>query len=89
MPLELLTVNDLKEFKAELLQELKNMLAPKESPIDKKLLKTKDVCQILRISEGTLQNLRNNETITYTKVGGTIYYKYEDIEQLIKNKRRA
>ena len=34
---------------------------------------------MLRISPGTLQNLRVNGTLAYTKIGGIIYYKYEDI----------
>ena len=89
MPLELLTLKDLQEFKVELLRELKNLLHAKEMPIEKRLLKTKDVCRILRITEGTLQNLRNNETIGFKKIGGIIYYRYEDIERLMGNSRRA
>lgn len=89
MPLELLTLKDLHQFKVELLQELKNLFHLKEMPVSEKLLKTKDVCRILRISEGTLQNLRNNETIGFKKIGGIIYYRYEDIERLIGDRRRA
>jgi len=43
----------------------------------------------LRISPGNLQTLRKNETIRYTKIGGIIFYKYEDIEEVLKNIRRA
>ncbi len=89
MPLELLTVKDLQKFKTELLQEIKDLLVLRDTPMGKKLLKTKDVCQILRICPGTLQNLRNNETIRFKKVGGTIFYKHEDIERLVENRKRA
>ncbi|HEY5407787.1 MAG TPA: helix-turn-helix domain-containing protein [Ginsengibacter sp.] len=89
MPIELLTRKDLEEFKTQFFHELKNLLASIEQPIHKRILKSKDVISILRISPGNLQNLRKNETIRYTKIGGTIFYKYEDIEELLKNKRRA
>ena len=89
MPLELLTVKDLQEFKTELLRELKSLLFLRETSIEKGLLKTKDVCRILRLTPGTLQNLRKNETIFYKKIGGTIYYRHEDIAELLKRGKRA
>lgn len=89
MPIELLTRKDLMEFKEQFFLELKNLLASKELPIQKRFLKSKDVIRILRISPGNLQNLRKNETIRYTKIGGIIFYKYEDIEKLLENNRRA
>ncbi len=87
MPLELLTTKDLQEFKTELLEEMRKLMPLKETP--KKLLKTKDVCRMLRISEGTLQNLRNNETIRFKKVGGIIFYKIEDVERLVESNREG
>jgi hypothetical protein len=36
------------------------------------------------LKPGTLQNLRKNETIAFKKIGGTIYYKYEDVERLFR-----
>lgn len=89
MPIELLTRKDLMEFKEQFFVELKNLLATKELPIQKRFLKSRDVIRILRISPGNLQNLRKNETIPYTKIGGIIFYKYEDIEEMLKNNRRA
>lgn len=84
MPLELLTTKDLNEFKAELLRELKQLLTKNDITSTKKLLKSREVRNILRISPGTLQNLRRNETLCYRKVGGIIYYYYEDIERLMR-----
>ena len=83
MPLELLTVKDLEKFKAELLQEIRNLLLQK-SAIEKKLLKTNDVCRLMGLKPGTLQNLRKNGTIAFRKIGGTIYYRYEDVERLFR-----
>ena len=84
MPLELLTTKDLNEFKVELLRELKQLLTKNDMTSTKKLLKSREVRNILRISPGTLQNLRRNETLCYRKVGGIIYYYYEDIERLMR-----
>jgi hypothetical protein len=84
MPLELLTMKDLNDFKAELLKELKQLLAKNEVIPAKKLLKSREVRKILRISPGTLQNLRRNKTLCFKKLGGIIYYPYEDIERLMR-----
>jgi len=39
----------------------------------------------LRISKRTLQNLRNRGHIPYTRMGGKIFYKKADIEQVLQN----
>lgn len=87
MPLELLTIKDLEQFKAELLGELKSLLLKEDEIKNKKLLKSREVCKFLRVSVGTLQNLRRNGTLCFSKVGGTIYYHYEDVNNLLKKRR--
>ena len=89
MPLELLTSKDLQEFKYDLLLEIKKLLVLREPTLDQNLLKSKDVCRLLKIGPGTLQNMRKNETIRFKKVGGIIYYRYEDIEILVGHHKRA
>ncbi len=81
MPLELITIKDLNDFKAELIRELKQLLL-KNPGNPKRLLKSREVLALLRISRGTLQNLRRNQTVYYRKVGGIIYYDYDDIQRL-------
>lgn len=39
-----------------------------------------DVCQRLKISKRTLQTLRDNGTLAYTKIGNRTYYLPEDVE---------
>lgn len=54
-----------------------------------KWLDNQDVCQILNISKRTLQTYRDNGTLPYTQINHKIYYKPEDVEQVInklKNK---
>jgi len=38
---------------------------------------------LLKISPGTLQNLRINGTIPYTKVGGIIFYESDEIQKVM------
>jgi hypothetical protein len=55
---------------------------------DKKLSEwydNQDVCLILRISPRTLQTLRNNGTLPYTQINRKIYYKPQDVQNVIKN----
>lgn len=42
-----------------------------------------DVCLLLGISPRTLQTLRDNGTLAYSKISHKIYYRPEDVQQLI------
>lgn len=58
---------------------------------DKKLekwLDSQDVCQILNISKRTLQTYRNNGKMPSTRIEHVIYYKSEDLENLLNNLRK-
>ena len=85
---QLITKGDLAEFKTNLIAELKAII--NHQPEVKKWLKSAEVKQLLKISPGTLQNLRVNGTLSYTKVGSIIYYAHADIEKLLQiNKVQA
>jgi hypothetical protein len=83
MAASIITTEDLMEFKIDLLQEIKKIIQSTETNPIKKWLKSKEVIKLLNISPGTLQNLRINGTLTYTKIGGTIYYDNTTIEKLL------
>ncbi|WP_235528470.1 helix-turn-helix domain-containing protein [Pedobacter sp. Leaf194] len=70
-------------FKSDLFKELKTFLAP-EKPADKKWLRSNEVRKLLGISAGTLQTLRNNRTLSFTKIGGTMYYSMEEINKVLQ-----
>lgn len=84
MPAQILTTDDLFTFKSELLEEIKKMLKENSGQPVKKWLKSYEVRKILGISPGTLQNLRINGTLPYTKIGGVIYYEYNDIKKMLQ-----
>ena len=88
--MEILTKADLQEFKTELLADIRNALKFADNNTAKKWLKSKEVRTLLNISPGTLQTHRINGTLTYTKVGGIIYYDQTDIDKLLtRNKVHA
>ena len=83
MPTSIITTDDLREFKIELLDDIKKMLTNQAKGKLKKYLKSSEVMDLLQISPGTLQNLRVNGTLPYTKVGGIIFYDSEEIQNVM------
>lgn len=83
MSTTILTLDDLQDFKRELLAELKTVFPSSNSGTQKKWLKSRDVRSMLGISPGTLQTLRINGTLPYTKIGGVIYYDHEEIQRIL------
>lgn len=80
--IEIITKEDLQQFKNELIQEIRSIVQPTQSET-KEWLRSTDVRKMLKISPGTLQNLRINGTLRFTKVGSIMFYKYEDIVRLL------
>ena len=85
MAVSIITKEDLQEFKTELLEDIKNLFNIKVSE-QKLWLRSSEVKELLKISSGTLQNLRIKGTLSYTRVGGPLYSNYKDIEKMLKNK---
>ncbi len=83
----IITTEDLREFKLELLDDIKQLLNNQSGYKTKRWLKSPEVRQLLGISPGTLQNLRINGTLPYTKVGGVLYYDYDDIQNVLESNR--
>jgi Helix-turn-helix domain len=89
MAVEIITREDLNQFRILLLKDINEILNSKPDH-SKKWIKSTEVIKLLNISLGTLKNLRINGTLTFTKIGGTYYYDTIDIEQLLnKNKVAA
>lgn len=81
MTMEVITKEDLNEFRKLLLTELKELIQAKTQ---KQWLKSNEVRKLLNISPGTLQNMRINGTLSYTKIGGIIYYSSTDIDKVLE-----
>ncbi|BBE20415.1 hypothetical protein AQPE_4607 [Aquipluma nitroreducens] len=89
MPSEIITTNDLREFKTELLTEFRKMLKEHHGQPSKKWLKSYEVKKMLGISPGTLQNMRINGTIPFTKMGGILFYDSEDIRKILEDNKNV
>lgn len=87
MATTIITTEDLRDFKMELLDDIKQLLNTQSGHVTKKWLKSPEVRELLGISPGTLQNLRINGTLPYTKVGGILYYDYQEIMQILEKNR--
>lgn len=83
MPTSIITTEDLREFKIELLNDIKKLLIKQSGTGLKKYLKSSEVMDLLSISAGTLQNLRMNGTIPHTKMGGINFYEADEIQKVM------
>jgi hypothetical protein len=84
---QLLTLDDLNDFKRQMLFEIKNLLKKHVGETSKKYFKSKDVRKLLNISPGTLQNLRDNGTLPFRKLGSVFYHDPEDIQCILDTKK--
>ena len=89
MAANVITIEDLDAFKKDLLREIERIISQRQPSAVKKWLKSNEVRRMLLVSPGTLQNLRINGTLPFTKIGTIIFYEYEDIQKMLeKNKQQ-
>lgn len=74
------------DFRQQVLLDIRTVLYEKPKPDAKQWLKSSEVRKLLSISHGTLQTLRNNGTIPFTKIGGVIYYSRNEIDKMFRSK---
>lgn len=90
MAAEIITKEDLQLFKAELLHDLRELIAlPAKKAQGKKWIKSYEVREMLGISPGTLQHMRTNGTMPYTKMGGLVLYDIEDVVKVMEDAKRS
>jgi len=87
MSVNILTQEDLQKFKTELFAELKTLITNHPTEAPKKWLKSYEVRQMLGISRGTLQHLKDNQTLHPTLVGGLLFYEYDEITKLLQGSK--
>jgi len=84
---QLVTQADLQIFKEDLLLSIKTLIQNCNPQPLKKWLKSYEVKKLLNISPGTLQTLRSNGSLPYTRIGGMIYYDVEDINRMLTDRK--
>lgn len=87
MAANIITLEDLQNFKQELFAELQELFSQRTTTPVRKWLKSHEVRRLLTLSPGTLQNLRVNGTLPFTKIGGIIFYEYDDIQKMIEGNK--
>lgn len=83
----LATLEDLEALKGSLLLSIRAIIVQYAVPQQKKWLKSYEVKKLLGISSGTLQTLRSNGTIPFSKIGGTIYYDVDEVNRVLNEKK--
>jgi dTDP-glucose pyrophosphorylase len=73
------------EISLAIKSELSEAKESNESPKQTNWLTTQQVKDLLQVSDSTLQTLRTNNTLQYSKIGGKLYYKSEHINSLFEN----
>lgn len=86
MAVEVITREDLNQFRTLLLREMNEILNSK-AEFSKKWLKASEVRELLSISESTLQNLRIKGILTYTKIGALVFYSHNEIEKMLETNK--
>ncbi|MCX2680662.1 helix-turn-helix domain-containing protein [Galbibacter sp. EGI 63066] len=81
----LITAKQLNHFKQELIEEIKLLVKETRKSRESHWIRSAQVREILQISSSSLQKLRNNGSIPFTKVDGLIFYNRNHIEQLLLN----
>ena len=91
MPANIITTDDLREFKTELFEQIKEIILSKSGPASqKRFLKTSEVQEALGLSPSTIHQLRIMRILPFTKINGVIFYDWEDIVVMMqKNKKIA
>lgn len=84
MEIDILTRKELEGLKSDLINAIKEAVAGKTDNSTKSWLRTSDVRKLLGISGSSIQNLRNTGKLKYSKVGGSIFYKAEDVTKLLE-----
>jgi hypothetical protein len=87
MPANIITTDDLREFKLELLADIRKLLNNSSKGPPKKWIKSSDVKKMMGISQGTLQSLRDNGTLPFSRIGGAIYYDHQEISTLFEQNK--
>ena len=88
MAAEIITREDLQNFRLQLLDELKELVHQIKRETSSSVTegyKTKHVRKILDCSNGKLQALRVSGKLRCKKIGGTLYYRQEDVQKLFND----
>ena len=82
---QIVTIDDLQQFKKQLVDELLAALKSQTGSIPKKWMKSHEVRRLLKISPGNLQTLKSSDVMPYTKIGGVHLYDYVEVQNILES----
>ena len=82
MAVEIITKEDLQAFRILLIEDINNILSQQTSTYTP-WLKSIEVRKLLQISAGKLFTLRVKGILKYTLIGRIVYYRMEDIQNML------
>ncbi|MEZ2334778.1 helix-turn-helix domain-containing protein [Mucilaginibacter sp. RCC_168] len=85
MSQEVITKDDLEKLRRALIEDIKILIRSSEKDNDE-WLRCADVRKLLKVSTGTIQNLRISGKLKSNKVGGIHLYRRSDVENMILGK---
>jgi hypothetical protein len=85
MEIELLTKEDMEQFKKEINENIEALFTV---TIRDRWLKSSEVKKLLNISTGTLNLMKLEGQLPFSKVGGLYFYKYRDIVDMLETNKR-
>lgn len=78
---EIVTLEKFNDFENRIFKELEEL--KQTSTTENRWLKSNDVKDLLGISHGKLQDLRDRGLIPFTKLGGLIFHDRQEIEKML------
>ena len=74
-------------LREEILQDTRKLLAEQAPTPQKKWLKNNAVRDLLGVSAGTLQSMRDNGILPFSRIGRHFYYDSDEIEAVLERKK--
>jgi hypothetical protein len=78
-----ITIEDLREFRRGLLEEIRTMLSERQAAPVQRWLKAYQLKKVLPLSRAKLQRLRASGKLPCAKFGRALIYDYYDIEKVV------
>lgn len=78
------TLNSLKSDLSEIKSAVSKLKRTSVQAITDEWLDSQDVLLILHISKRSLQNLRDNGSLSFSRIRGKFYYKTVDVKELLE-----
>lgn len=74
----------MKNNNKDLITEIKEMLYDFQNNSSKNWLRTSEAAEYLGLSETQIHTLKRNGILPFTKLGGSIYFKRQDIDEVLE-----